>query len=30
MTKDGYTPHNCLFEHRDYIFREYNGLPLDF
>jgi len=30
MANAGYTPGNRLFEHRDYIFQEYIGLPLDF
>lgn len=30
MAKAGYTPDDCLFEHRNYVFREYIGLPLDF
>jgi hypothetical protein len=30
MTKAGYTPDDRLFEHRDYIYREHIGLPLDF
>lgn len=28
--KAGYSPDDRLFEHRDYIYREYIGLPLDF
>ena len=30
MAKAGYSPDDRLFEHRDYIYREYIGLPLDF
>jgi glutathione S-transferase len=30
LAKDGYTPHDRLFEHRDYIYHEHIGLPLDF
>lgn len=30
MAKSGYTPDQCLFTHRDYIFQEHIGLPLDF
>ena len=30
MAKSGYSPDQSLFAHRDYIFREYIGLPLDF
>lgn len=26
----GYTPRDCLLEHRDFVFREHIGLPLDF
>jgi glutathione S-transferase len=30
LAKEGYTPDDRLFEHRDYIYREHIGLPLDF
>mgnify|MGYP000356537484 CR=1 FL=1 len=30
LAKSGYTANECLFAHRDYIYQEYIGLPLDF